>query len=806
MLVAAFASQLGIPSLGWVLVAISLAALGLGVLALYEGIRAKRLRGLVAEQEHVRSILESALDAVIAIDAEGRVIEWNRQAERIFGWKRSEILGQPLSSAVVPPRYREQYERGLRVYLETGRGEVLNRRVEFSALRRDGSEFPVELSVVAVRSGDETIFTAFVRDISGQLEDKKRLEQSLSLLQATLESTADGILVVDNQGKIVSYNRKFLDLWRIPDVVIAARDDDLALSYVLDQLKDPQQFLAKVRELYADPEAESFDILDFKDGRVFERYSQPHCLGGHTVGRVWSFRDVTHRREMTEALRRSEESYRQLFERATYGIYRSTVDGRLVTVNPALVRMLGYDSPEELLAIDMVRDLYLDPGERRRLIEHYRSAKVIEGVEVTWKRKDKTPVVVRLSGTALRDESGEVTGFEMIVEDVTERRNLEEQLRQSQKMESVGQFVGGIAHDFNNLLTVILANAEMLARNLPPEAEDLKADLEELRGAAQRGASMVKKLLAFSRRDELRFSPVNLAQLASDLTGVLRRLVPENIELRFLGGDCEACVIADRGAIEQILVNLVTNARDAMPEGGILTIETAETYLDEEFQSTHGWGEAGPYVLLSISDTGIGMDEKTRERAFEPFFTTKPPGVGTGLGLAMTYGLVKHHRGFVEILSELGAGTTVRIYLPKVTEQVVPQPEVSLVSEAGGSETILLVEDDPAVRRAAVKALEKQGYTVIVASDGAEALDLFDRHADRVDLILSDVVMPRIGGRSLYEALKKKDRMPRFIFTSGYTADEIKERGSLPQEIPFLAKPWTVTDLVRTVREVLDRK
>ncbi len=806
MLLTAAVFQLGIASLGWVLLATSAAALGFGFLALYEGLRAKRLRGLTLEQEHMRSILDSALDAVIATDAEGRVIEWNFQAERMFGWKRSEILGQPISSTIIPPRYRERYEQGLRLYLATGRGEILNRRVESSALRRDGSEFPVEMSVVTVPPGHGVAFAAFVRDISEQREGQKRLEESLSLLQATLESTADGILVVDNQGKIVSYNRKFLDMWRIPDVVIAARDDDLALSYVLDQLKDPEHFLSKVRQLYSDPEAESFDTLEFKDGRVFERYSQPQRLGGRTVGRVWSFRDVTHRRDMTEALRRSEESYRQLFERATYGIYRSTVDGRLVTVNPALVRMLGYDSPEELLMIDMARDLYLDPGERQRLIEHYRSAKVIEGVEVTWKRKDGTRVVVRLSGTALRGQSGEVTGFEMIVEDVTERRALEEQLRQSQKMETVGQFVGGIAHDFNNLLTVILANAEMMARNLPVEAADLRADLEELRGAAQRGASMVKKLLAFSRREELRFSAVNLANLASDLTGMLRRLLPENIELRLLGTDCEACVMADRGAIEQILVNLVTNARDAMPEGGVLSIEVADTWLDEQFQSSHGWGEPGPYVVLSVSDTGIGMDEKVRERAFEPFFTTKPPGVGTGLGLAVTYGLVKHHRGFIEILSQVGAGTTVRIYLPRIAGEATGGPEVSLGSEVGGRETILLVEDDPAVRRAAVRALEKQGYTVIVASDGAEALDLFERYADRVDLVLSDVVMPRMGGRSLYEALKKNDRVPCFMFTSGYTSDEVKERGSLPLEVPFLQKPWTVTDLVRTVREVLDRR
>ncbi len=513
--------------------------------------------------------------------------------------------------------------------------------------------------------------------------------------------------------------------------------------------------------------------------------------------------DITERQRVEEALRHSEASFRSLVERATYGIYRSTPDGRFLAVNPALVRMLGYDSQQELLAVNL-RRLYVDPDERQRLIRRYGDVSQVEGVEAEWKRKDGGRITVRLSGAPARNARGELEAFDMIVEDVTERRTLEAQLRQAQKMEAVGQLTGGIAHDFNNLLTVILANADLVAKSLPPETPELRADVEDLRGAARRGATMVKKLLAFSRREDLKLRPVELPKLVADLSVMLRPLMPEHITLEtgVLNGLPRAK--ADAGAVEQILLNLVTNARDAMPAGGTLIVAAAAASIDEAFCAARGWGEPGAYLRLSVSDTGTGMDRATLAHMFEPFFTTKPPGIGTGLGLAMVYGLVKQQGGFIDVQTRIGHGTTVDVYLPEAPAADDAGAEARTADMPGGTETILLVEDEEGIRRSASRILSKFGYQVLLAADGQEALELFHRHRSDIDLVVSDVVMPRLGGRQLYEELQREEDPPKFLYTSGYAARDVDDRGALDPAVPLIQKPWSVSDLLRRVRQTLD--
>ena len=509
------------------------------------------------------------------------------------------------------------------------------------------------------------------------------------------------------------------------------------------------------------------------------------------------------RERAEKALQQSEARYRSLVEHAVYGIYRSTLEGQFVAANPALVEMLGYDAEEELLARDMARDIYADPGERQRLIEQYHDAERIDGVDVVWKRKDGTPIVVRLSGRPVRRADGSVEGFGMLVEDVTERRRLEEQLRQAQKMEAVGQLAGGVAHDFNNLLTAVIASCDLLGAELPADSQYAE-DLKTICTAAEHGAELTKKLLAFSRRQPLELRKVSLATVANDFLPMARRVVSEDVELAVRVDAPETTARADAGAIEQILMNLVTNARDATPAGGRILIEVGRRALDDEHRRIHGWGRPGEYVTLSVSDTGSGMDAATQRRVFEPFFTTKPVGQGTGLGMSMVYGLVKQQEGFVHVYSEVGHGTTVRVYLP-----VVAGPGKQLAGPAppelrGGSETVLLVEDDASVRSAATRVLEKFGYTVLTAVDGYDALEILEKRAAPPDLIVSDVVMPRVSGPHLVSKLREAGPVPKLLFTSGYTARDVVERAQLDPGLPFLAKPWTVTDLIRKVREVLD--
>ncbi len=521
--------------------------------------------------------------------------------------------------------------------------------------------------------------------------------------------------------------------------------------------------------------------------------------------RAWGTqRDITAQRGAEEGLRRSEESLRSFVDNAVYGIYRSTVDGKLLMANRTLARMLGHPSAEAMIGADMHR-LYDEPAERDRLIQRYAEADRYEGLDAVWRRADGKPLPVRLSGRPLRDGAGQVIGFEGIVEDMSERRALEQQLRQAQKMEAVGQLAGGMAHDFNNLLTAVLTTTELIAGELPAGEKQIRGDLELIQNASRRGSDLIRKLLGFARRQRLALQPIALNPIVQEFAGVLRRVVPEDIDIQLALDPRGAVVNADQGAIEQMLMNLATNARDAMAGGGTLRLETSHGALTAEECAAQGWGQPGEYVVLAVSDSGVGMDAETQRHLFEPFFTTKPVDVGTGLGLAMVYGLVKQHDGFLAVDSALGRGTTVRVLLPAgVAAAPRPSPTHG-VERLRGTETILLAEDEDSLRRAATRVLEKHGYRVLTAANGAEALDLHRSHADEIDLIVADVVMPGLGGPQLVRELRRSGRSVRVLFTSGYTARDVQETKALEPEQPFLAKPWTVTDLLTRVREVLDQ-
>jgi two-component system cell cycle sensor histidine kinase/response regulator CckA len=630
------------------------------------------------------------------------------------------------------------------------------------------------------------------------------LREALSLLAATLDSVEEGILVVDRAGKIVRFNRQFAKLLQIPEEVLAWRDDDRAMQFVLDQVCDPDAFLAKVRHLYDEPDTESFDVVRFKDGRVFERYSQPQRVDGQIVGRVWSFRDDTARSRAREALEQSEANYRSLIQHAAYGIYRTSADGTFLDVNPALVAMLGYDKAEEVLALGHATAVCRDPATHAALMEQYRLSSGVSGVEIDWKRRDGTLLTVRLSGRAVFDWRGALDGFEVMAEDVTERRRLEDQLRQAQKMEAVGQLAGGIAHDFNNLLTGILGYTDMIMEQLGP-AVPIWLDLQEIRRQAERGATLTQQLLAFSRKQVLRLTSVDLNSVVEEVEQVLRRVIGDHVEVRSQLGAETRPIRADAAQLEHALLNLALNARDAMPGGGPLVIETAMLRLDRPVSSVDALIPPGSYATLIVRDTGSGMDADTRAHLFEPFFTTKAPGKSTGLGLASVYGIVKQTGGYITVESEVGHGATFVLYFPATDEPVPALGPLTRESPTVGSELVLLVEDDSGVRGLVGRALKRHGYRVVEAGTGEEALAVAQTVKEHIDLILSDVVMPGMQGPELVAQLKVTRPRSKVLYMSGYPTDAFslgREGTDSPAE--WLQKPFTTGGLLQTVRRLLD--
>ncbi len=509
------------------------------------------------------------------------------------------------------------------------------------------------------------------------------------------------------------------------------------------------------------------------------------------------------------ALERSRSEYRKLIENAPYGICRSDREGNLLDVNQVMVSMLGCDSREQALELNLASDVYSEAEVHSRLVEERFSRGGMSSTEAVWKRRDGQLVNVGVTGHLACHGDAGVEYLEMFAEDVTSRIALEEQLRQTQKMEAVGQLAGGVAHEINNMLSIILADTELIRRALPAECTDLTNDVEEVRQVAIRGGKLVKRLLGFSRRQRLSVEVIDLTEVVVETVGMLRRLVPEFVKI-----ECEAAepltrIRIDPATVEQILLNLTTNARDAMPDGGTLSISTGSTELDRRYCLGHPGARPGPVAYLRVSDTGIGMDDETREQVFEPFFSTKPRGKGTGLGLSTVYGLVKQQAGYIAVESEANAGTTIDIFFPLVEADSTPKRrESGPARHLEGVETVLVVEDEAELRRAAQRALERFGYTVLLASDGTEGLDRYRRYPGKVDLILTDVVMPNMSGPALAETVLAEcgGNAPEIVFTSGYSSGDLRSGDLLDGKYSLLEKPWELATLLDTVRKVLDAR
>lgn len=508
------------------------------------------------------------------------------------------------------------------------------------------------------------------------------------------------------------------------------------------------------------------------------------------------------KRRMEKALQESEQKYRSIFEESKDTIFIATPAGKFVDINPAGVELFGYSSKDELLNPDIAEDLYFDHQDREEYLQTLNEFGYVTDYELNLQKKDGTKIVALVNTQAVYDENGDIVAYRGILRDITEQRQLQEQLYQAQKMEAIGRLAGGVAHDFNNLLTVIGGNLELALMTMSEE-NPLKEKLYTIQKASDSAANLTRQLLTFSRKQVMELRLINPSDVLNNLEKMLRRLISEDIELTMKLQPDVGLVRADVGQIEQVLVNLAVNAREAMPAGGSLLITTERVILDEEHVNKHPLTRPGLHVMLSVSDTGFGMDKDTIEKVFEPFFTTKEEG--TGLGLATVYGIVKQHEGSIDIYSEEALGTTFKIYLPVVEEAT----EASYIDEIEttmprGHETILLVEDEEGVRDLATGILGDLGYTVHSFSRAIEAEQFCRDHEGTIDLLLTDIIMPGISGPELAGNLKAQYPSTPILFMSGYPGDAIRLHEILDEKADFLSKPFTPSNLARKVREVID--
>ncbi len=512
---------------------------------------------------------------------------------------------------------------------------------------------------------------------------------------------------------------------------------------------------------------------------------------------------ATARQDRAErALREANEHLAAVIQSSPLAIYTLDPASTVRTWNRAAEALYGWQA-EEVIGRPLPT-VGQDLEDHARLRDRVLRGEALRGVEVTRRKKDGTLVNISLSVAPLHDAAGRVTGMLSLAADITEMRQLEVQYRQAQKMEAVGRLAGGIAHDFNNLLTAIIGTTALVLEDLGLESR-ARLDIQEIEKAAKRAAGLTRQLLIFSRQQVLEPRVLDLNALVGNLERMLHRLIGEDIELRTKPAALRGAVRADPGQLEQAIVNLVVNARDAMPKGGRLTIETADVELDRSYVAAHVPTQPGPYVLLAISDTGVGMDVATKARLFEPFFTTKEPGRGTGLGLATVYGIVKQSGGYIWAYTELGHGTTFKIYLPRVAETAeAPESTPSAPTPVGGSETVLVVEDQEEVRKLTKRVLEARGYTVLAARNGAEALEIVARHPNRIHLMITDVVMPGMNGREVARLACARRSDLKVLYVSGYTGEAVLQHRLLEPGVAFLQKPFTPDVLARKTREVLD--
>ncbi|MBI5102292.1 MAG: PAS domain S-box protein [Nitrospirae bacterium] len=755
-----------------------------------------------------KNLFEAIGHPAMILDPNHRILAANRASVSFTGLTQDEIIGKPCyeifhQKGMTGPPYACPMEK----MIGSGRFEAIEMEIE--AL---GGIFLVSCTPFFNDQGKlemimhiATDITALRRAEDEALNRSRKMAAREEQLRVVFDTSQAGIIQVDPTGHIVFANQRMADMLR-------CSMNELIGSYYTDHVHPDQKTLGDTRmHMLIKGEIDSVSVERHyirRDGSDFWGFLSGRRLeseDGKLLALIGNIADITDRREAEKALAFSEKRFRDLLETIQLAAVMLDLKGDIIFCNNFLLLLTGWTKAEVLNRNWF--DLFIPETGRTELKEVYdraiREASLpahYENVIVTRDGKERLLV---WDNAFFYDDQGKLAGAASIGIDVTDHRKVEEQLRQAQKMEAIGHLAGGIAHDFNNILTAIIGYGSLLGNMAPPESA-MHDYVAQILASAERAASLTHSLLAFSRKQVINPVAVNIPDIVTGMQKILARVIGEDIEITLNNYKGDLIVRADRSQIEHAFMNLVTNARDAMPKGGRLTITTDEAVIDDKFIQMYRYGEPGRYAVVSFADTGSGMDTRTKDNMFEPFFTTKEVGKGTGLGLAMVYGTVKQHEGFINVYSEPGEGTTFRIYLPLIKETPKPESKGPAPDIIRGSETVLLVEDDEAVRKVTTAMLREFGYTVLEAGNSEEAVRIFSRDPGGISLVISDLIMPGLNGKEVYAALKRIRPDLKALFISGYSADILTHRGVIDETFNFMSKPLRPDSFSRKLRDILD--
>jgi PAS domain S-box-containing protein len=754
-------------------------------------------------EEKYKTILENIEEGYFEVDLAGDFTFVNDSLCRIAGYNRDELIGMNNRDYTTPETAKEMYQVFSKTY-QTGEPA---RIADYEIFRKDGSTRTLELSasLMGNSTGEPVGFRGVVRDITERKLAEEALRESEERYRSLFKNNHTVMLLIDPEtADIVDANPAACSFY-------GWGHEELTNKKITDinTLTDEQVFQEIERAKSEENQHFFFRHRLARDEIVdVEVFSGPIVLNGKQL--LYSIvHDITERKQAIEALRASEEKYRTVLEANPDPVVVYDIEGKVVYYNPAFTRVFGWSLGERL---GKKMDVFVPEEslpETQTMINRVLAGESFSGIETRRYTKEGKLIPVSISGAVLRDMDGHPVGSVINLRDISEQKNLEGQLQQAQKMEAVGTLAGGIAHDFNNLLQAIQGYTELLLMRKKEGDSDWR-ELQEVIRASKRGAELTQQLLTFSRKVESKRKPLDLNQEVGEVRELLERTIPKMIDVEFKLSDNLNMVNADPAQLKQVLMNLAVNAKDAMPEGGKLLIETQSVTLDQEFCRRYAEVKPGDYVLFSISDTGHGMGKETLEHIFDPFYTTKEVGKGTGLGLAIVYGIVKNHEGYITCYSRPEVGTTFRIYLPTIEPETVPV-DVSTAPEPeglvrGGNETILLVDDEEFIRELGVDVLGGAGYTVLTAGNGENALELYRQERARIDLVILDLIMPGMGGSKCLEELLKVDPETRVLIASGYSPDGPTKEALDTGAKGFVSKPYDTRQLLQLVRKILDDK